>query len=123
MGEFFGFAIHMNGVKNVARWQPSPLLIASAAVHLGAAAALIARPRAWPWTLGALLANHVVLAAAGLWPRSQLLGANWTRLTTRGDVAPGIAITIDDGPDPETPPQVLKLLEHHGASATFFCLR
>jgi peptidoglycan/xylan/chitin deacetylase (PgdA/CDA1 family) len=111
----------MNPAQSVARWRPSPLLIASAAVHLGAAAALIARPRSWPWALGALLANHVVLAAAGLWPRSQLLGANWTRLPERGSL-PDVAITIDDGPDPEVTPQVLELLERHRASATFFCI-
>jgi peptidoglycan-N-acetylglucosamine deacetylase len=111
----------MNPAESVARWRPSPLLIVSAAVHLGAAAALIARPRSWPWALGALLANHVALAAAGLWPRSQLLGANWTRLPERGGL-PGVAITIDDGPDPEVTPQVLKLLERHRASATFFCI-
>ncbi len=105
-----------------AGWRPSPLLAASAAVHLGAAAALLARPRAWPWALGALLANHVVLAAAGLWPRSQLLGANWTRLPQRGDLAPGVAITIDDGPDPEVTPRVLEMLENHAACATFFCI-
>jgi len=62
------------------RWTPSPLVYASAAVHLGAAAAVLARPRAWPWALGALAVNHIALAAAGLWPRSQLLGPNWTRL-------------------------------------------
>jgi peptidoglycan-N-acetylglucosamine deacetylase len=106
-----------------APWRPSPLLVASAAVHLGALAALIARPRAWPWSLSALLANHVVLAAAGLWPRSQLLGPNWTRLPLRGAPAPcGVAITIDDGPDPEITPRVLELLEGYGACATFFCI-
>jgi len=105
------------------RWRPAPLLVASAAVHLGAAAALIARPRAWPWTLSALLANHVVLAAAGLWPRSQLLGANWIRLPERGNLAPrGVAITIDDGPDPEVTPRVLELLEGCEARASFFCI-
>src|ERR1700735_831287 len=104
-------------------WRPSPLLVASAAVHLGAAAALIARPRAWPWTLSALLANHVVLAAAGLWPRSHLLGANWTRLPERGDLAPrGVAITIDDGPDPDVTPRVLEQLEGYEARASFFCI-
>ena len=106
----------------VPHWRPSPLLAASAAVHLGAAAAMIARPRAWPWALGALLANHVVLAAAGLWPRSQLLGANLTRLPGRGGFTPGVAITIDDGPDPTITPRVLELLESHGACATFFCI-
>ena len=112
----------MNQRQNVARWRPSPLLMASAAVHLGAAAALIARPRIWPWALGALVANHAALAAAGLWPRSQLLGPNWTRLPQRGAQAPGIAITIDDGPDPEITPQVLELLEGYRARATFFCI-
>jgi peptidoglycan/xylan/chitin deacetylase (PgdA/CDA1 family) len=98
------------------------LLGASAAVHLGAAAALIARPRAWPWALGALVANHVILAAAGLWPRSQLLGANLTRLPEHGAPRQDVAITIDDGPDPAITPQVLELLEAHGARATFFCI-
>lgn len=97
-------------------------MAASAAVHLGAAAALIARPRAWPWALSALLANHVLLAAAGLWPRSQLLGANWTRLPQRDGLMPGVAITIDDGPDPAITPRVLRLLEGYGACATFFCI-
>jgi peptidoglycan/xylan/chitin deacetylase (PgdA/CDA1 family) len=108
--------------ENLARWSPSRLLVASAAVHLGAAAALIARPRAWPWSLGALLANHVVLAAAGLWPRSQLLGPNWTRLPEGGNLSLSVAITIDDGPDPDITPPVLALLEGYGACATFFCI-
>ena len=104
------------------RWSPPPLLYASAAVHLGAAAAALARPRLWPWALGALAANHVALAAAGLWPRSQLLGPNWVRLPARKGVATGVAITIDDGPDPAVTPQVLSQLAEHQALATFFCV-
>ncbi len=122
LGEFFGFAFHLSQRDIFTGWRPSPLLAASAALHLGAAAALIARPRAWPWALGALFANHAVLAAAGLWPRSRLLGANWTRLPQRGDLAPEVAITIDDGPDPTVTPRVLEMLESHAASATFFCI-
>jgi peptidoglycan/xylan/chitin deacetylase (PgdA/CDA1 family) len=97
-------------------------LYSSAAVHVGAAAALLARPRAWPWALGAVVANHVGLAAAGLWPRSQLLGPNWTRLPTNGGLPGGVAITIDDGPDPDVTPQVLSQLAEYGAHATFFCV-
>jgi peptidoglycan/xylan/chitin deacetylase (PgdA/CDA1 family) len=116
------------------RWTPSPLLLASGAVHLGAAAALLARPRVWPWALGALVANHVALAAAGLWPRSQLLGPNWTRLPAQAGIAAGVAsdvgagaaarvaITIDDGPEPDVTPQVLARLEEYRACATFFCV-
>ena len=101
------------------RWMPSPLLYASGAVHLGAAAAVLARPRAWPWALGALAVNHIALAAAGLWPRSQLLGPNWTRLP--GD-STGVAITIDDGPEPDVTPRVLAQLQEYRACATFFCV-
>jgi peptidoglycan-N-acetylglucosamine deacetylase len=103
------------------RWTPSALLYASGAVHLGAAAAVLARPRAWPWALGAVAANHIVLAAAGLWPRSQLLGPNWTRLPAHEGMA-SVAITIDDGPEPDVTPQVLAQLERYRVSATFFCI-
>ena len=102
------------------RWSPSPLLYASVAIHAGAAAAALSRPRTWPWALGAVAVNHLALSAAGLWPRSQLLGANWTRLPeTSGNT---VAITIDDGPEPDVTPKVLAQLEKHGASATFFCV-
>jgi len=112
------------------RWTPSPLLYASAALHLGAVAAVLARPRVWPVALGAVVANHVALTAAGLWPRSRLLGPNWVRLPDRRGETQGeppaaparIALTIDDGPDPEVTPEVLAQLARHGAHATFFCV-
>ena len=104
------------------RWSPPPLLYASAAVHLGAAAAVLFRPPLWPWALGALAANHVSLAAAGLWPRSRWLGPNWTRLPAQHGAQPRIALTIDDGPDPVVTPQVLACLAERRAQATFFCV-
>jgi peptidoglycan/xylan/chitin deacetylase (PgdA/CDA1 family) len=119
MGELFGLAFYM---KSAPPWSPPPLLYASAAVHLGALAALLLRPQGWPWAVGALVLNHVALAAAGLWPRSKLLGSNWTRLPSQAASAGAVAITIDDGPDPEVTPLVLKLLEREGAHATFFCV-
>jgi peptidoglycan/xylan/chitin deacetylase (PgdA/CDA1 family) len=122
MGEFFGFTIYVSNQHAPLRWSPSPLLYASAAVHLGAAAACLARPRTWPWALAAVAANHVALATAGLWPRSQWLGPNMTRLPARNAAAGDVAITIDDGPDPEVTPQVLSALTRHHARATFFCV-
>jgi peptidoglycan/xylan/chitin deacetylase (PgdA/CDA1 family) len=104
------------------RWSPAPLLYASAAVHLGAAASILARPLVWPWALAAVGANHLCLAAAGLWPRSQLLGPNWTRLPPQSGLAGRVAITIDDGPDPDVTPLVLSQLAEHRAQATFFCV-
>jgi peptidoglycan-N-acetylglucosamine deacetylase len=104
------------------RWSPTALLYASAAVHVTAAAAIYVRPRLWPWALGALAANHLGLAAAGLLPRSRLLGPNWIRIPERDGAPARVAITIDDGPDPEVTPQVLRQLAAHGAHATFFCV-
>lgn len=102
------------------RWAPSPLLYGSAALHLGAAVTALLRPAAWPWVLGAVAVNHGVLAAAGLWPRSQWLGTNWTELPECNGAV--VSITIDDGPDPTVTPRVLDILERHRAVATFFCV-
>jgi len=33
-----------------------------------------------------------------------------------------VALTFDDGPDPEVTPAVLDCLDHHRAQATFFCI-
>jgi len=104
------------------RWLPSPFLYASAAIHAGAAAAVVARPQVWPWALGAVAANHLTLVAAGLWPRSQLLGPNLIRLPAQNSARARVAITIDDGPDPDVTPQVLLQLAEHQAHATFFCV-
>jgi peptidoglycan/xylan/chitin deacetylase (PgdA/CDA1 family) len=101
-------------------WTPSPLLYVSAALHLGAAVATLLRPSAWAWSLSAIAINHVLLAGAGLSPRSQLLGPNWTSLPEGNEGA--VAVTIDDGPNPDITPKVLDLLDAHGATATFFCV-
>ncbi|OOG54858.1 polysaccharide deacetylase family protein [Polaromonas sp. C04] len=106
----------------VKHWQPAPLLWASLGLHVTALIAVLARPAVWPWAISALLANHAVLSLAGLLPRCQWLGANWTRLPAAAAARGEIALTIDDGPDPQVTPAVLDLLERHGAKATFFCI-
>jgi peptidoglycan/xylan/chitin deacetylase (PgdA/CDA1 family) len=100
----------------------SPILSASALVHAGAAAAAVIEPGAWPWALGAVVANHGVLTAAGLWPRSRWLGPNWVHLPAASAARGEVAITIDDGPDPAVTPRVLAQLAQFDASATFFCV-
>lgn len=100
------------------KWQPSGFIKASAVAHAGALASL-AIPGGAPWSLAVLLANHAALTAAGLLPRSSLLGPNVLRLDSG---RPEVAITIDDGPDPEVTPAVLKILAEQNAKATFFCI-
>ena len=105
------------------KWHPSPLLTGSALLHTGAAAGVLAAPALWPWALGAVAANHALVTTLGLLPRSSGLGANITRLPTALAGAAGrIAITIDDGPDPEVTPRVLDLLAAHGLKASFFLI-
>ena len=98
------------------------IVAASAAIHGGAALACLMRPDVWPWGLGAVAANHAVLTTAGLWPKSRLLGPNWTHLPAVSGRRGEIALTIDDGPDPLVTPLVLKILEEHAVHATFFCI-
>ena len=102
-------------------WKPSAAIKASAVLHVGALAGLTAGI-AWPWAVGGLLANHAVLTIAGLWPRSTLLGSNLLSLSPAACDAQQIAITIDDGPDPQVTPAVLDILDEAKANATFFCI-
>jgi peptidoglycan-N-acetylglucosamine deacetylase len=76
----------------------------------------------WPALLGLLLLDHLLLVSQGLWPRSRGLGPNLTRLPPEAAARNEVAITIDDGPDPEVTPRVLALLAERGAHATFFCI-
>jgi peptidoglycan/xylan/chitin deacetylase (PgdA/CDA1 family) len=70
----------------------------------------------------ALVANHLVLFGASLVPRSRLLGDNLTRLPEAACARGEVALTFDDGPDPETTPRVLDALDAAGAKASFFCV-
>jgi peptidoglycan/xylan/chitin deacetylase (PgdA/CDA1 family) len=103
-------------------YRPTPLVLGSLALHAGAAAALAADPRRWRTVAGLLVANHVALAAVSLWPRSQALGPNLLRLPAAAAGRGEIALTFDDGPDPEITPRVLDLLDDAGMKATFFVI-
>ncbi|WP_293605870.1 polysaccharide deacetylase family protein [Polaromonas sp. UBA4122] len=104
------------------RWQPTPLIRATIVLHVLALVAVIAEPAQWRWALGAVVVNHLLIAAIGLWPRSHWLGPNWTRLPAAAMARNEIALTIDDGPDPLVTPQVLDVLDRYAAQATFFCI-
>ncbi|RYZ10908.1 MAG: polysaccharide deacetylase family protein [Comamonadaceae bacterium] len=103
-------------------WPLPPALRASIGVHAAAIGAAALLPGAWPWALGALVANHALITAAGLTPRSSLLGRNLTRLPRAAAERGEVALTIDDGPDAEVTPRVLDLLDAAGSRATFFCI-
>lgn len=103
-------------------WHPTPLLHASTLTHVGAALGVAIAPQAWPLALTALVCNHGLLVWGGLWPRSTLLGPNLLRLPAASVARGEIALTFDDGPNPEVTPHVLDLLDSANAKASFFCI-
>jgi peptidoglycan-N-acetylglucosamine deacetylase len=111
-----------SGGHGASSYRPPPLLAGSLALHAAGALALAAVPRHWRAIAGVLAADHLVLAAASLWPRSTWVGANLRRLPVTAAGRVEVALTFDDGPDPEITPRVLDLLDRHGDRATFFCI-
>ncbi len=103
-------------------WKPAFAIRLSALVLAGCVIVTLWHSWLWPWTLGIVFINHLILTIAGLVPRSTLLGPNISRLPPDAEQRGEVAITIDDGPDPDVTPQVLNILDHYGARATFFCI-
>ena len=57
-------------------------------------------------------------AYASLWPSSRIFGTALTAPRRPGE----IALTFDDGPNPEWTPRLLDILAKHDVKATFFML-
>ena len=103
-------------------WKPTLTIKLSILVLVSCVTTTLWQPALWPWTLLIIFINHSILTVAGLIPRSTLLGPNITRLPEDAVRRGEVAITIDDGPDPEVTPQVLDILDRYQAKATFFCI-
>lgn len=103
-------------------WSPSPVAGSSILLHAAAVATVLAQPSLWPWALGAVAGNHLLLTAAVFWPRNRVLGANLTCLPAPAAGRREVSLNFDDGPDPEVTPRVLDLLDRHHAKASFFCV-
>ncbi len=103
-------------------WRPSPLIRGSLVLHGLGALALLGSPQHWRLVAGALILNHTLLCLIGMLPRSRWLGPNLTRLPATVEHRGHVALTFDDGPDPETTPRVLDLLAASGATASFFAI-
>lgn len=100
----------------------TPFMRVTWALHGAAVMALLLWPEGWRWVLAALVLNHGFIMFGGLWPRADWLGPNITRLPDSAVARREVALTLDDGPDPELTPKVLDLLQVHGVRATFFCI-
>ncbi len=112
----------MRNLNNQTHWRATLFIKISVMLHVLALISLLIAPYLWQWILAVLIGNHLMISVAGLWPRSNWLGPNWTRLPAAAAQRNEIALTIDDGPDSVVTPQVLDLLDRFHAKATFFCI-
>ncbi len=103
-------------------WHSTWLIKLSVILHMLLLIGLLIIPNLWRWLLAIFMLNHLMIATIGLWPRSNWLGTNWTQLPLASIKRKEIALTIDDGPDAFITPQVLEILDHYAAKATFFCI-
>jgi peptidoglycan-N-acetylglucosamine deacetylase len=85
------------------------------------AVALLAWPGRRRWAFALALGSHAILGAFGLWPRSQVLGRTLVRLPP-GARDGRVALTFDDGPDPEVTPLLLDVLDRFETRASFFLI-
>lgn len=97
-----------------------PALRLTAWWHAAMGAGLLASPAHAAFWLGGAAASHGLLVWSSMWPRSALIGPNLVRLPA--GKTPRVALSFDDGPDPEVTPRVLDQLAEHGVRASFFCI-
>ncbi len=101
-------------------WQPTPFVKGSFALHAVSAIVVGTSPATWPWALAAVAANQALIGGAVMWPRSTWIGENIRRLPPSSVAKNEIALTFDDGPDPDITPRVLDLLDVMGQKASFY---
>lgn len=106
----------------MAPYRPTPTVVICLLLHAVAVLGIVLMPAHWAGWLTLLALAQVVLTGCGLLPRCTLLGPNLNRLPAAAIKRREVALTIDDGPDPEVTPQVLAQLAAAGVKATFFCI-
>lgn len=84
-----------------------------------AAFVMLYQRQPWWWALGIVMLGHALWLWATLVPTCGWWGPILCRLPT---TEKKVWITIDDGPNPHDTPDLLDLLDAHGAKATFFLI-
>lgn len=103
-------------------WRPKVLMSVTILIHLSAILIVVVSSKFWTWLLAIIFINHMILVFLGLTPRNRWLGNNLMYLPAAAIARNEVALTLDDGPDPEVTPLVLDILEQYQVKASFFCI-
>lgn len=113
------------GLRFVAQQSSVAPVIKAIAIKLLAVLAAVSCVLLLPWPAGPAVAGAVLLAALSLivWTVFDVNSSFWAHTLSRsGNATKAVALTFDDGPDPEFTPGVLEILREKGVHATFFCV-
>jgi peptidoglycan/xylan/chitin deacetylase (PgdA/CDA1 family) len=73
----------------------------------------------WSWLTALCMSSGLCIGLGVSFPQWQFFGRSFCRATTTKKI---VALTFDDGPDPENTPALLELLAERKIPATFFCI-
>ncbi|MBL9137319.1 MAG: polysaccharide deacetylase family protein [Verrucomicrobiales bacterium] len=94
-------------------------LLLATGLAIGLITVNVAGVTRWIWLSGVCLAAGTCLGLGVSFPSWRMFGNPLCRVDTKRRV---VALTFDDGPDPDNTPALLELLARHGVHATFFCV-
>jgi len=95
------------------------IVVAGAAVLAAAIITLCSGPVRWGLLTGLCTMTGLLVGLGVSFPHLQMFGRSLCRIRTSEKA---VALTFDDGPDPQTTPAVLDFLRERGLRATFFCV-
>ncbi|HEY1081001.1 MAG TPA: polysaccharide deacetylase family protein [Prosthecobacter sp.] len=76
----------------------------------------------WGWAAVVFWTTFAVIGYGSILPQSRLFGPHVTHLSAAQANRGEVWITLDDGPDPVTTPQLLDILDRYQAKAGFFLI-
>lgn len=76
----------------------------------------------WGWALAIFWAVFSFIGYGAVYPQSRLFGPHLTELSAEHRHQGEVWITLDDGPDPVTTPEILDVLDRHQVKAGFFLI-
>ena len=112
----------MDGNPWLTRWLPSPFLRFSLLIQVVFWPAYVFVLRDHVVLPLLLVGHHVLIFLLCLHPRTSLIGFNQSKIVQLQGEPPSVLLSFDDGPDPQSTPEILAILDQYKVKALFFCI-